>query len=272
MHSSPLGQGVQVIKQCSLEVISFLQHQFRHFDGNFGSSISLGVVWWRVWVLESILGGKIIIIIARELWAIVSILAYRWDAKMSKVSFCLADDWSCESILKFINLYPIREVADSYIILYENSSSRQKTSNPVIFVCVGLVGRHGKVCLRCEEWCLSCTVLWIDIIACVKDEQVSCLADCLKGLEVCIHCHIWLPEEPVVIFGKSVADRKAFSLYLGVALFCAVEAVGSKSNGMEFTLCIWLEECTTWAFLASINLEHHRFPQIIVMEGWSSFK
>lgn len=54
---------------------------------------------------------------ASEMCAIVS-MAYLWDAKVGKVSLGLADDCSCECILKFIDLYPIREVADGYQVIH----------------------------------------------------------------------------------------------------------------------------------------------------------
>ena len=44
-------------------------------------------------------------------------MAYLLDAKTGKVSLGLADDCSCEGILKFIDLYPIREVADGYQVV-----------------------------------------------------------------------------------------------------------------------------------------------------------
>ena len=61
---------------------------------------------------------------------------------------------------------------------------------------------------------------------------------------LCVLSHL-IPQRASSQIGKCVADHKAFSFYLTVALFCAVEAVGSKGNGLELTLCIWLEECTT---------------------------
>ena len=67
-------------------------------------------------MFESVLGGEIFIFFAGKLWTIVR-MAYLWYAKAGEVGLGLADDCGCECILKFIDFYPIREVADSYQVI-----------------------------------------------------------------------------------------------------------------------------------------------------------
>ena len=67
-------------------------------------------------MLESVLGDKIVIFFASKLWAIVS-MAHLWDAKAGKVSLGFANDGGCEGILKFVDLYLIRQVADGYQVV-----------------------------------------------------------------------------------------------------------------------------------------------------------
>lgn len=61
-------------------------------------------------MFQPILRGKVRVILAGELWAVVNV-ADSWNAKPGKVSLSFVYDCSCQSVIKGIHLNPIRIVA-----------------------------------------------------------------------------------------------------------------------------------------------------------------
>ena len=74
-----------------MEVISFLQHGFCNFNSSFRSSVAFRVVRGRSGFLETIFHRKRPVLLAYELWTVISV-ADCWNTISCKVGFCFLDD------------------------------------------------------------------------------------------------------------------------------------------------------------------------------------